>query len=120
MQSEASKYERRAFRSNGYLWYYLFVHTIMIIIASNDDHTSVEVLCPPPDTPVGSKITVSGFGTGEPDPSINLSSKDNIFAILQKELKTDGAGVANYKESPLVCSTEGFFTVPSLFGCHLG
>jgi methionine--tRNA ligase beta chain len=90
----------------------------MVIAASNDDHSQVQLVDIPAGSKVGERITVAG-DNGPADKVINLSSKDNVFKTLQEHLRTNETGLAVFKDAPLVTS-QGPCTVKSLFNAHLG
>ncbi|RNA07996.1 aminoacyl tRNA synthase complex-interacting multifunctional 1 [Brachionus plicatilis] len=64
----------------------------MVMCASTPE--KVELLVPPPGAQIGDKITVEGF-IGEPAPEIN--PKNNIFGLVQGDLKTDDNLNATYQ-----------------------
>jgi len=89
----------------------------MVICASNDDHTKVELLQPPEGSVPGDVITVEGEECDHDD-VINLSDKANIFKKLQENLSTNDNRVAVFKGKELR-SAKGVFTVKTLQNCHL-
>eukprot|EP01124_Arcella_intermedia_P028708 TRINITY_DN589_c0_g1_i1.p1 TRINITY_DN589_c0_g1~~TRINITY_DN589_c0_g1_i1.p1 ORF type:complete len:426 (+),score=101.94 TRINITY_DN589_c0_g1_i1:5-1282(+) len=91
----------------------------MVICASNDDHTQVEIVDPPAGSQPGDRITVEGE-EGEPDAPINLSDKKNAFTTaLQPLLKTNADGVACFKDKPLL-APKGNLKSSTLKNAHLG
>jgi len=90
----------------------------MVICASNDDHTQVELLEPPAGSAPGDVIRVDGEECA-PDDVINLSDKNNIFKKLQEELKTNDVLVATFKGKELR-TDKGTFTAKTLKNCALG
>lgn len=64
----------------------------MVLCASTPE--KVELLVPPPGAQIGDRITVEGF-VGEPAPEIN--TKNNIFNLVQVDLKTDDDLKATYQ-----------------------
>ncbi|CAM9342609.1 unnamed protein product [Discosporangium mesarthrocarpum] len=66
----------------------------MVLCASNADHTEVKLVEPPPDVPVGSRVSVSGT-EGEPATASQLGKK-KILEKCAPKLRTDGAGVPGY------------------------
>ncbi|XP_039050848.1 methionine--tRNA ligase, cytoplasmic-like [Hibiscus syriacus] len=73
----------------------------MVLAASNDDHTKVELVEPPKSATVGERVTFPGF-TGEPDDVLNPKKK--VWETLQVDLHSDGNLVACYKDVPLTTS----------------
>jgi hypothetical protein len=53
------------------------------LLASNDDHTQVQLVDVPAGSKIGERISVAGEN-GPVDKSINLSSKENVFKLLQE------------------------------------
>jgi len=95
------------------------VSEAMVICASNEKHTEVEILEPPEGSVPGDVITVEGE-TCEPDEVIDLSDKtNNIFKKLQAHLTTNNDLVAVFKGKELR-STKGTFKAKTLKNCHLG
>ncbi len=64
----------------------------MVLCASTPE--KVELLVPPAGAQIGDRVTVSGF-EGTPAPECNL--KNNIFGIVQPDLKTNDNLEATYK-----------------------
>jgi len=89
----------------------------MLICASDEDHTHVEIIDPPAGSVPGDIVTVEGE-EHEPDGVINLSDKGNIFAKLQEHLKTNDNCVATFKGKELR-SAKGTFSCKTLKNCHL-
>jgi hypothetical protein len=46
----------------------------MVLAASNEDHTQVELVTPPADTQIGERVFVEGY-PGEPDEQLNPKQK---------------------------------------------
>lgn len=67
----------------------------MVMCASNDDHTDVELVIPPEGVPLGERIICAGFDT-PPEPE-NKVAKKKIFEKIAPELVTDNNGVPTYK-----------------------
>ncbi|MBA0588494.1 hypothetical protein Gotri_017118, partial [Gossypium trilobum] len=73
----------------------------MVLAASNNDHTKVELVEPPKSAKVGERVTFPGF-TGEPDDVLNPKKK--VWETLQVDLHSDANLVACYKDIPLTTS----------------
>ncbi|KMZ68773.1 Methionine--tRNA ligase [Zostera marina] len=84
----------------------------MVLAASNEDHTRVELVEPPVDAPIGERIIFPGF-LGEPDGVLNPKKK--VWEAIQPDLSTDGDLIARYKDKPFTTST-GICKVSSI-GC---
>mmetsp|Transcript_15113 Transcript_15113/g.21091 ORF Transcript_15113/g.21091 Transcript_15113/m.21091 type:complete len:422 (+) Transcript_15113:99-1364(+) len=87
----------------------------MVLAASNEEHTSVELLTVPEGTKIGERVTFEGYG-GNPDPVLNPKLK--IFEAVAPGLSTDANRVATYKGTPFKTST-GVVTVASLTNAHI-
>ena len=76
----------------------------MVLAASNEDHTAVELVRPPADAVVGERVTVPEF-PGEPDKQIDPSNKKgNAWMNVSPDLKTSENREATYKGKPLMTS----------------
>ncbi|MCL7050218.1 hypothetical protein MKW94_028154 [Papaver nudicaule] len=73
----------------------------MVLAASNEDHSKVELVDPPSSAVVGERVTFPGF-EGVPDDVLNPKKK--VWETLQVDLKTDTELVARYKDVPLTTS----------------
>ncbi|XP_072954833.1 probable methionine--tRNA ligase isoform X1 [Typha angustifolia] len=73
----------------------------MVLAASNDDHTKVELVDPPASAVVGERVAFAGY-SGEPDTVLNAKSK--VWDKVQVDLHTDGELVACYKDVPFTTS----------------
>ncbi|KAF8729573.1 hypothetical protein HU200_017517 [Digitaria exilis] len=73
----------------------------MVLAASSDDHTKVELVEPPADAAVGERVTFAGY-SGEPEAS--LSGKSKVWEKLAADLHSDGELVACYKDVPFTTS----------------
>ncbi|PIA51040.1 hypothetical protein AQUCO_01100100v1 [Aquilegia coerulea] len=71
----------------------------MVLAASNDDHTKVELVEPPISACVGERVTFPGF---EGDPNDSYINK--IFEKVQPDLHTDTELVACYRDVPFTTS----------------
>ncbi|AFZ79004.1 methionine-tRNA ligase, putative [Theileria equi strain WA] len=56
----------------------------MVLCVSNEDHTVVQLLEPPSDTPVGERISFDGY-TGEPDGVLSTKKGKETFYMVQKD-----------------------------------
>ncbi|KAL7138812.1 hypothetical protein ABFS83_09G007600 [Erythranthe nasuta] len=74
----------------------------MVLAASNNDHTKVELVEPPQGAVVGERVTFQGF-EGLPDDVLNPKKK--VWETLQVDLLTDKELVACYKDLPFTTST---------------
>ncbi|KAL5993031.1 hypothetical protein ACLOJK_013951 [Asimina triloba] len=84
----------------------------MVLAASNDDHSKVELVDPPQSAPVGERVWVPGY-PGEPDDVLNPKKK--VWEAVQTELRTNSEMVACYKDAPLTTSA-GVCKVLSIAG----
>ncbi|PIN17951.1 Methionyl-tRNA synthetase [Handroanthus impetiginosus] len=73
----------------------------MVLAASNNDHTKVELVEPPEGAVVGERVTFPGF-EGLPDDVLNPKKK--VWETLQVDLHTDKELVAHYKDLPFTTS----------------
>ncbi|XP_020266926.1 probable methionine--tRNA ligase [Asparagus officinalis] len=73
----------------------------MVLAASNDDHTKVELVDPPASAKIGESVTFPGY-SGEPDNMLNAKSK--VWEKLQIDLHTDAELTACYKDVPFTTS----------------
>jgi len=67
----------------------------MVMCASNDNHTSVELVIPPEGAVLGERVVCAGFDT-PPEPE-NKIAKKKIFEKIAPELVTDDNGVPTYQ-----------------------
>lgn len=82
----------------------------MVLAASNDDHTKVELVEPPSSASVGERITFPGH---EGDPDELLNPKKKVWETLQVDLHTNEKLEACFKNIPLT-TTAGICTVSSI------
>ncbi|GER32140.1 methionine--tRNA ligase [Striga asiatica] len=82
----------------------------MVLAASNNDHTKVELVEPPQGAIVGERVRFPGF-EGPADEILNPKKK--VWERLQVDLHTDKNLVACYKNLPFTTSA-GVCTVPSI------
>ncbi|CAL5019371.1 unnamed protein product [Urochloa decumbens] len=73
----------------------------MVLAASSDDHTKVELVEPPAGAAVGERVTFAGY-SGEPEAS--LSGKSKVWEKLAADLHSNGELVACYKDVPFTTS----------------
>ncbi|CAN6246245.1 unnamed protein product [Urochloa humidicola] len=73
----------------------------MVLAASSDDHTKVELIEPPADAAVGEKITFAGYSD---EPEASLSGKSKVWEKLAADLHSNGELVACYKDVPFTTS----------------
>ncbi|CAL9131385.1 unnamed protein product [Musa textilis] len=73
----------------------------MVLAASNDDHTKVELVDPPSSAVVGERVTFPGY-SGEPDGV--LSAKSKVWERVQVDLQSNSELVACYKDVPFTTS----------------
>ena len=74
----------------------------MVLCASTPE--KVELLEPPSGAQPGDRVTVAGF-EGEPVPECN--PKNNIFGLVQVDLKTNDSLIGCYKGVPLEIKGKG-------------
>jgi aminoacyl tRNA synthase complex-interacting multifunctional protein 1 len=68
----------------------------MVLCASNDDHTAVEFVVPPPDAPLGSRVVFDGYETVVPEPEAKVGKK-KIFELVSPDLRTNASGQVAWK-----------------------
>uniref|UniRef100_A0A5B7AHJ9 methionine--tRNA ligase n=1 Tax=Davidia involucrata TaxID=16924 RepID=A0A5B7AHJ9_DAVIN len=73
----------------------------MVLAASNNEHTKVELVDPPQSAPVGERVAFPGF-EGEPDDVLNPKKK--VWETVQVDLHTDKELVACFKNVPFTTS----------------
>jgi len=69
----------------------------MVLCASNDDHTQVELVEPPEGATPGERVTLANF-PGEPEKVLKKETLDKVLP----DLKSNGDCVATYKGLPLM------------------
>jgi len=82
----------------------------MVLAASNEDHTKVELLDPPHGCKVGERVMFDGF-PGDPDPQLN--PKHKVWETVQSDFATTGDCIATWKGIPFKTST-GVLKVKSI------
>jgi aminoacyl tRNA synthase complex-interacting multifunctional protein 1 len=69
----------------------------MVLCASNADHTSVELVVPPPGATIGERIVFDGLdATRAPEPDTKVAKK-KIFEGMAPDLRTDAEGYVIWK-----------------------
>ncbi|EPT32123.1 tRNA binding domain-containing protein [Toxoplasma gondii ME49] len=83
----------------------------MLVCATSKDHSKCELMRPPPDTPIGERLTFEGL-QGEPDPVMNTKEGKYPFAAVQPHFYTDDNRVGMYKthrfmtkQGPVFCDS---------------
>ncbi|KAF5153581.1 putative tRNA binding domain protein [Theileria parva strain Muguga] len=74
----------------------------MVLCVSNEGKSSVELLEPPEETPVGERVSWEGL-SGEPDEQLSLKKGKDTFAMVQKDLVCKD-NVGYYKSSKFMTS----------------
>ncbi|KAL6532185.1 hypothetical protein OROGR_014155 [Orobanche gracilis] len=82
----------------------------MVLAASNNDHTKVELVEPPKGAVVGERVSIAGY-EGLSDDVLNPKKK--VWETLQVDLHTNKDLVACYKNLPFTTSA-GVCTVSSI------
>jgi aminoacyl tRNA synthase complex-interacting multifunctional protein 1 len=77
----------------------------MVLAASNEDHTKVELIEPPEGAVIGEKVTFEGF-PGDPEKTLK---KETLDAVLPG-LKTNDKRIATYKGVPFTTSAGPCFS----------
>merc|ERR1712070_1175648 len=83
----------------------------MVLAASNEDHSVVELLTPPDACAIGERIFFEGH-PGEPL-APNVIAKKKVWEAVQPELSTDANCIALYKDLPF-STTCGTCTVATI------
>eukprot|EP01104_Vermistella_antarctica_P007663 TRINITY_DN187_c0_g1_i2.p3 TRINITY_DN187_c0_g1~~TRINITY_DN187_c0_g1_i2.p3 ORF type:complete len:112 (-),score=28.41 TRINITY_DN187_c0_g1_i2:298-633(-) len=73
----------------------------MVLCASDDDHTKVDIVDPPAGAVVGERVTVAGY---EGDADRQLPPKKKYPELCYPDLKTNDKLQAEYKGIPLLTS----------------
>jgi aminoacyl tRNA synthase complex-interacting multifunctional protein 1 len=81
----------------------------MVLCASTPE--KVELLVPPEGAQAGDRVICESY-RGTPVPEIN--PKNNIFGLVQPDLKTNDNLVATYKGEPLIIESKGAVTTSTL------
>ena len=92
----------------------------MVLCASNADHTQVEFVVPPPDTPIGERVSFSNLTMAEPEPE-NKVAKKKIAEKLLPDLTTNNDGVVVWKGDHIAQTTAGpVKAVNGMANAHVG
>ena len=83
----------------------------MVLAASNEDHTKVEIVEPSSSCVPGDRIEVEGFDSL---PDVQLNPKHKVWEKVQVGLKTNNEGIATYKGNKLQTSSGSICSVISL------
>lgn len=73
----------------------------LVLCASNDDHTKVEILSAPEGSKIGERVHITGV-TVDPSPS---SVSPKVWSKISKQLKTNAEAVACVNGAPLTTAT---------------
>ena len=87
----------------------------MVMAASNDDHTKVELLIPPEGCAIGERVSFAGF-EGEPLAPQSKSGWEAVrkaWEAVQPELSTSEDQVACFRSTPFATS-HGVCTVATI------
>jgi aminoacyl tRNA synthase complex-interacting multifunctional protein 1 len=69
----------------------------MVLCASNVDHSAVEFVVPPPNTPLGERVVFDGLDpTAPPEPDTKVAKK-KMFESLAPDLRTNDTGAVVWK-----------------------
>eukprot|EP00301_Raphidiophrys_heterophryoidea_P020358 c5072_g1_i2.p1 GENE.c5072_g1_i2~~c5072_g1_i2.p1 ORF type:complete len:458 (+),score=132.51 c5072_g1_i2:40-1374(+) len=88
----------------------------MVLAASNDTHTAVELLDPPADAVIGERVSFEGVTELKDD---ILNPKKKIWEAVAEGLLTNENGFAAFHGVPFQTS-KGLVKVASLKNCHIG
>jgi len=89
----------------------------MILCASNDDHSKIELLIPPEGAKPGDHVTIEGLERN-PIPEINLSKQNNPWGKVEKLLTTDES-LAVVFEGKQLRTSAGVIKTKSLKGARI-
>jgi methionine--tRNA ligase beta chain len=89
----------------------------MVLAASNEDHTKVELIEVPAGAKPGERVFIEGL-TGDALPP-NQCNKKNVLKNVLPDLKTDASCVACWQGKPLMTSA-GPLRVPTMSGVNVG
>lgn len=87
----------------------------MLFGGSTPDPDVCELLDPPPDSPIGTRVCFGSFTN--PDDKPPVDKKNNHWKKVVDHLHIDNDGVATYKGEPLF-TPEGKVTVPTIRNCE--
>jgi methionine--tRNA ligase beta chain len=87
----------------------------MVLCASNADHSSVELLVPPSDTPIGTRIAFPPHSTGAVEDVLLpfLPPKKKIWEKFQPDFSIDADGTALWQAVPFT-TPQGVVKAPTL------
>eukprot|EP00741_Cyanophora_paradoxa_P018515 tig00021070_g17874.t1 len=88
----------------------------MVLAASNEDHSQVELIKPPEGAQPGERVSFEGY-EGPADDVLNPKKK--VWEAIQPDMRTTADGVAAYKGIPFTTSA-GPVTVQNLKNCSIG
>jgi len=78
-----------------------FMSNGMVLCASNDDHTAVELLRPDPNSKVGERVLLEGYDKMTQDKEKVLDPKHKILEKCFPGLKTDAAKFASFLDKKI-------------------
>ena len=76
----------------------------MVLCASNDDHTEVQTMAPPPEAKIGERVMFEGLD-GDPEAE-NKIAKKKVFEAVAPDLKTNDKGECVWKNA-MSCTSGG-------------
>lgn len=86
----------------------------MVLCASNEDHTAVELVTPPPEAAPGERIVVEGLEIG---PHVKVIKKSKFFRAATADMAISDDLFATYKGAKMITETSGLpLVVKSLAG----
>lgn len=91
----------------------------MLLAASNEEHTAVEPLTPPPGAAPGERVWFGGESEQPKAAEPNQLQKKKFWEAAQPALATDGGCVVNFRGRPMNTSA-GPVTAASLAGARIG
>ncbi|CDJ32897.1 multisynthetase complex auxiliary component p43, putative [Eimeria mitis] len=89
----------------------------MVMCANAEDKSAVQLLQPPPDTPLGERVIVQGL-SGEADEVLSAKKGKDTLALVSPFLKTKDDCVAYFKDLPLV-TPQGAVRCSSIKGGYI-
>ena len=89
----------------------------MVLCASNDDHSKIEVLIPPEGSKAGDQVIVDNIPKGMTE-DINISKKKNPWEGVQPNLTTNEGFEVMYEGKPLK-TDKGVIKTASLVKAHI-
>ncbi|GFR44727.1 hypothetical protein Agub_g6053, partial [Astrephomene gubernaculifera] len=90
----------------------------MVLAATSQDGSKLELLEPPADAPLGERVTWPGYGGEGRTPDEQLNPKKKIFETVQPDFSTDASCVATYRGAPFTTSA-GPVRVASIVGASI-